>query len=164
MTKLVNYAWDTSVFLAWLAEETAAPLDDIAAVVEQIDKREANLIVSVTVYSEVLEAKHSAEQMEAFKKFLKRSNVIVVDTTLAVAEKAMQIRSKGLNQPGKRRKKTQARKIGTPDATHLATAILWKADVLHSLDKKLLQLSGDPIVDGLLIKEPMRFDGQKLLF
>lgn len=32
------YCWDASVFLAWINDEAAAPLADIAQVVEEIDK------------------------------------------------------------------------------------------------------------------------------
>jgi hypothetical protein len=98
MSKRPNYAWDSTVFLAWLGEEATAPLADIAAVVQEIDSGEANLIVSVTAYSEVLEAKHTEEQMGKFRRFLQRSNVVVVDQTVIVAEKAQQIRSKGLGR------------------------------------------------------------------
>lgn len=151
MNKKPKYAWDTSVFLAWLADEAGAPLADIAAGARQIDDGNAVLIVSVTAYSEVLEAKHTKEDMDKFRGFLKRSNVVVQEVTLVVAEKVQDIRSKGL---------ADSRKIKTADAQHLATAILCKADVLHSLDDDMLNLDGRAIVDGLRIKKPVLYDGQ----
>jgi predicted nucleic acid-binding protein len=155
MSKKPNYAWDSSVFLAWLGEEAGAPLADIAAVAQQIDDGYANLIVSVTAYAEVLEARHSREQMEKFRPFLKRSNVVVFEVTLGVAEKVQGIRSKGL---------AENRKIKTADAQHMATAILCKADVLHSLDARMLSLDAHAIVDGLRIKRPVLHDGQTVWY
>src|SRR5690349_11644443 len=103
-----NYAWDSTVFIAWLDEEQGAPLGHIAAVVEEIDEGSANLIVSVTAYSEILEARRSKRKMTQFRRFLQRSNVIVVETTVVIAEKVADIRTKGLREK---------RKIKTPDAT-----------------------------------------------
>ena len=57
----------------------------------------------------------------------------------------------------------EGRKIETPDAQILATAILYKADVLHTLDERLLHLNGSPIVDGLKITKPGPLSGQTLL-
>ncbi len=152
--KIADYSWDASVFIAWLTGEQGAPLDDIAIVVEQLDDGEANLVVSVTAYSEVLEAKHTPQQMTAFRNFLKRSNVALADNTIIIAEKAGQVRSRGL---------ATGRKIKTPDATYLATAIIYKATVLHSLDPDMLNLNGSPIVDGLAITKPCDYRGQQAL-
>lgn len=66
--------------------------------------------------------------------------MIAADTTVPIAQKASRIRSRG---------EEEGRKIKTPDATIMATAILYEADVLHSLDPRLLNLSGKSIVDGL---------------
>jgi predicted nucleic acid-binding protein len=150
-----NYSWDASVFLAWLSQEETAPLGDIELVVSEIDAEEATLVVSVTAYAEVLAAKHTDEQMTEFKKFLKRSNVVNADITQIIAERAGRIRSEGL---------AQGRKIKTPDATYLATASIYKADVLHSLDKGMLALSGLDVVEGLKISLPLPLHGQKGLF
>jgi hypothetical protein len=150
-----SYSWDATVFIAWLCEEPSAPLGDIDQVVGEIDSAQANLIVSVTAYSEVLAAKHTDEQMNQFRRFLKRSNVLVADNTVQIAEKAGEIRGKGL---------AENRKIKTPDATYLATAILFQADVLHSLDLGMLSLSGSPIVDGLRISSPKPASGQTTFF
>ena len=150
-----NYAWDTSVFLAWIQEEQAAPLDDIALVVAEIDSGTSNLIVSVEIYSEVLETKQTPEQFARFEQFLKRSNVVLIDKTQPIARKAGEIRSRGL---------AEGRKINGPDATVMATAILAGADVLHSLDDRHhIALSGSSIVDGLRITRPQLFSGQKSL-
>lgn len=57
----------------------------------------------------------------------------------------------------------EKRKVKTPDATHLATAIIYKANEFHTMDglqkdgskhRKLLALSGDKGVDYLKIVHP----------
>lgn len=149
----VTYCWDTSVFLAWLGEEAAAPLNDIALVVGEIDGGEATLLVPVTVYSEILEARHTTAEMERFRQFLDRTNIVAADTTKAIAEKAGRIRSRGIEAG-------PARSIRTPDATFMATAILFGASVFHTLETKLINLNGSPIVDGLRIELPKLAGGQ----
>ena len=47
MSDRPTYCWDTNVFLAWLSEESTAPLADIDLVRGEIDRGEANLLVSV---------------------------------------------------------------------------------------------------------------------
>ena len=93
--------------------------------------------------------------MSRLDKFLLRSNVVRVDTTIPVAKKAAKIRDAGLQQ---------RRKIRTPDATILAVAILYKASVLHSLDADMLSLNGSAIVDGLAVTEPRLLSGVRPLF
>lgn len=151
-----NYAWDTSVLIAWFCEEPGAPLDDIGLVVDEIDKEKspAVLIISVVTFTEILETKHTAEQLDKLSQFLRRSNVLKAETTFKVAKKAGEIRDAAL---------AQGRKIKTPDAQILATAILYNADVLHTLDDQLLNLNGRPLVDGLKITLPQLLDGGKSL-
>ena len=134
---------------------STALLNDIALVVGEIDNGDANFLVPVTAYSEVLEVHHTPEQMAKFRKFLDRSNVVVADTTKAIAEKAGQIRSRALEAKPKR-------SIRTPYATFLATAIVYKATVFHTLERTQLPLlSGTEIVDGLRIELPKLFTGRR---
>jgi predicted nucleic acid-binding protein len=151
------YCWDTTVFLAWLNEEASAPLADIDLVAKEIDAGEAILVVPVTIASEVLDSKLNGDQRAKLTAFLKRSNVINADTTLAIAQKAGEIRSAGLAMKPQR-------KIKTPDATIIATAMLYKCDALHSLDDRgngPLKLNGLPIVGGLKICKPVATGGQR---
>ncbi len=153
-TKRPKYCWDTSVFLAWIKAEEGVPLDDIELVADEIDGDKADLIVPVTIYTEVLEAKHTKKQIKQFQLFLKRSNVQSVDTTIGIAQKASDIRSKALKE---------GCKLKTPDATVVATAIIYGADVLHSLDQHILGLNGSAASEGLRISLPRLITGQKAL-
>jgi predicted nucleic acid-binding protein len=154
----INYAWDTTVLIAWLSEEPTAPLDDIGLVADRIDAKNPedrdNLIISVTTFSEILECKYTEEQLEKLNQFLKRSNVLKVETTFKIAKKASEIRAAG---------EKEGRKIKTPDAQIVAAAITYRAHVLHTLDDKLLKLHGSTIVDGLPITLPKLFGGGKAL-
>jgi len=148
---MIRYCWDTSIFVAWLKEEHSAPLADIELIVEEIESRQAALIVSVTTCTEMLETKHTSDQWNAFNLFLNRSNVVLANITLPIAQLASAIRIKGA---------VENRKIKTPDAQILATAILYKADALHSLDPHHISLNGSAIVDGLRITPPLSLGGQ----
>jgi len=158
-TKNPKYCWDTSVFLAWLNQEESAPLADIEMVLDQIYMLKATLVVAVTTYTEILRAKHSQKQLEEFDKFLLRSNVIKVDTTFQIAQKAERIRSAAFERP----KRGQKRNIKTPDATIISTAIIYGVDVLHSMEPRHHSLSESDIVDGLRIELPQDSSGQRAL-
>ena len=141
------------MFLAWLQEEAAAPLGDIDLVRGEIGRGEATLLVPAILFTEILAARNTPEQMGTFRKFLNRSNVVVANIDQAIAEKAGQLRSRALELP-------QKVNLRTPDATYLATAIIYQADVFHTLEAALLpQLSGTPVVDGLRITAPRPLKG-----
>ena len=159
MNNKPRYCWDTSVFLAWLNAEPTAPLADIERLVDDVHANRAIPITSVVTYTEMLRARHTAKQIKAFDDFLKRSNVVRVEVSFAIAQKAEEIRSKAITLF----KKGQQRTIKTPDAQIIATAILQKANVLHSLEPQHCNLSGHSVVDGLLITLPRDLSGQKTL-
>ncbi|HVC98954.1 MAG TPA: PIN domain-containing protein [Pirellulales bacterium] len=151
------YCWDTSVFLAWINEEQDAPLSDIIQVAEEIDRNEAIMVVPVTVPTEIFTSTMTAEQKHKFSRFLKRSNVINATITFAIATKAREIREAGHAMK-------PVRKIKTPDAQIIATAIIYQCDALHSLDDRgsgPLKLNGMAAVDHLRIEKPIKFSGQK---
>lgn len=161
MTSKIKYRvlWDTSVFLAKLNNEASAPMADIDNILDGVHKGDIVLMLSVTTYTEILTAKHTKEQLETLDKFLMRSNIMRIETTFQIAKKAEQIRSRGLTQPTK----SQIRKIRTPDATIIASAIIFGADLMHSLEPKHHSLSGSSIVDGLKITMPQDPSGQRML-
>lgn len=81
-----NYCWDTCVLIAWIREEADKPLADISEVVEQIDDGRANLILPVTCYSELLESRFTQDQLRAIDEWMKRSNIVLANTTQIVAQ------------------------------------------------------------------------------
>ena len=150
-TGLPLYSWDTTVMIAWLSEEEGAPLGNIDTVVAEIDSKRANLLLALTVIIEILECHHTTEQIERFNKFLEHPNVITADTTTPIGLKARKMRNDAM---------PTGRKLKTPDATIMATAVIYKAHVLHTLEPKLIGLDESPIVDGLHISLPITRRGQ----
>jgi predicted nucleic acid-binding protein len=138
------YCIDTCVYIDWLTGDKTAPLQDIADVIQEIEEKKANLLVPVIAYVEVMEAKHSGKPITQFRDFLKRSNVIPVDITLPLAERAEVIRSAAWKLKPKR-------SIRAADAIFIAASILFKATLLITRDDKMLSLDGYDIVDKLRI-------------
>ena len=154
-SRRATYCWDTSVFVAWIKNEEGAPLADIGLVTDELDKNQSNLLVPMPIVTEILEARHSPDQIAKFNAYLQRSNVILADTTYPIARKASDLRSAFL---------AQNRKLKTPDAQVIATAIVYRANALHSLDPDILNVAGDPAIEGLRISRPMTIHGQRSVF
>ena len=152
MSSKPTYCWDTSVFVAWLKEEPDKPLADIEAVAAEIDARDAVLVVPVTVFTEMQPSKFTTEQWERFQNTVRRSNVVVANTTPAIAQKGSQLRD---------RAEAEGRKIKTGDATIIATAITYRVNVLHTFEPRHINLSGSAVVEGLRITRPLPLSGQK---
>jgi predicted nucleic acid-binding protein len=148
------YCWDSTTFIAWLKEEESAPLGDIALVVREIDTKEANLLIPATVFSEILEAHLDSNQKDQLEAFLMRSNVVSADLTVPISRRAAAIRDRGLQENPKR-------KLKTPDAQILATALAHHADALHTLDPDLLKINGHPTAEGQAITRPIPASGQR---
>ena len=154
MPNRIIYCWDTSVLTAWIKGEDTAPLGDIGLIVDEIDTGKAALLISVTTITEMLEGKFTSEQWSQLEQFQKRSNIIMANVTPQLAYNASIIRNNAL---------ADGRKLRTPDAQIIATAIFYKAIALHSLDPHQLNLNGTNIVDGLCIIKPISCSGSKWL-
>lgn len=149
----ILYSWDSSTLIAWLKGERphAANIDLIE---KEISSAQANLVVSSLIDFEISEARHTPEQITRVRSFLKRSNIARIDAGGPVTELAAKIRD-GLVKEDKTLRRA--------DAIILATAILYRADVLHSTDEHHLRLNGSPLVHGLLIETPSPFNRQRAL-
>lgn len=150
------YSWDTCVFLAHFKQEQDKNLDDIAAVLDEILTGKADLVLSITIRMEILDVVESPQLRSDLTEFLKRSNIMVVNVDPPVADQVISIRYAAHNGD-------PSRNVKTPDAQIIATAMLYGADVLHSYDEKVLNLSGSDIVGGLKIVKPCLINGQRLL-
>ncbi|MDA8014942.1 MAG: PIN domain-containing protein [Gammaproteobacteria bacterium] len=139
--------WDSSVFIDWLRdEESTNPerLPLIQSVIEKAENGECQLLASALVLVEVLEKATPGGGMGKFENLLGSSRIVrAIPANVFVAQKARKIRNHFY--PDK--------KISVPDAVHIATAIVSKADVLHTSDDRLLSLNGAPEVDRLAITE-----------
>ena len=133
--------WDSSVLISWLrGDEDAVRNRATQAVVQHIRKRASKLAVSTLLYVEVLESTMPTSAIEQFKKFMRNRQMIdIIAVDIRVAEKAQAIRNKS------------SRTLSTPDAVHMATAIVSGAKLFHTFDNGLLRLSGKNEVEGLAI-------------
>ena len=132
--------WDTSVLIEYMTEKEPGRIRDIQTVIQSIDSGQYKLTFSTLVYVEVLESAMPGKSIKKFDEILENIDMV---TTFAVdiiiAKKAQDIRN--------RIPKT----ISTPDAVHIATAIISEAQFFHTFDESLLKLSGTPEVDGIAI-------------
>ena len=151
------YYWDACIYLAWLKGEESHGKEHMAALklIAQENFEMKNVIItSVITQIEVLSAKLTAEQEALFKKSFRSQFHIQYDVDPPIAQKARQFRELLLNPSGKG--------LCLPDAIHLATAAIYKADEVLTFDdgqkdKKtlgLLELNGDRRVEKLVICKP----------
>ena len=120
--KRKKYYWDSCAFILWIDEKgNQFTVDGLAQVVKEVESGQADLFTSALAKTEVLRGKMTAEQRERFNRLFQRRNVVAVDITGRVLAVSEEIRE---SNP----------KISTPDAIHLATAILYEADEFHTTD------------------------------
>jgi predicted nucleic acid-binding protein len=154
------YYWDACVYLAWLKEERKEHGDACIEALNQIAKdnfdRKNVIITSTLTFAEVLSSKLSEDAERRFRRSFRNGDHIAYDVDPPIAMKAREFRETFLNKKG-------AKTLATPDAIHLATAAIYKADEVWTFDdgKKdskhlgLLELNGDGRVEKLVIKRPV---------
>jgi predicted nucleic acid-binding protein len=151
------FYWDANVFIAWLKGETCWPtgviigMDDVA---REVHANKAILFTSTLTSTEIFQGTLTKAEKEKLSLLLQRSNVNQIAPDTRVADRASAIRE-FYNSRGN--------KIKTPDAIHLATAIIYKADEMQTMDglelksskkTKLLALNGDVAGYRLSIVNP----------
>lgn len=152
------YYWDTCLFLAWLKDEERriGEMDGVRELIERSRRREVRIMTSALTLVEVLSSKIPAGFNTLFANLMKRINRISMD--IRVAAIAHDLRDYYSSRPVEFGNKT----LSTPDAIHLATAILYRADEFHTFDEHgsnknlgLIPLSGDVAGNGLIICKPV---------
>ncbi|EQD51504.1 hypothetical protein B1B_10993 [mine drainage metagenome] len=141
------YYWDTCLFLAWLKDEarTSGEMDGVREVVERSKRRDCRLMTSVLTTVEILQAKIPAGVDTLLSGLMKRMLRVGVDTK--VAQLAHDIRNHFA--------KEDDRSLKTPDAIHLASAILHRADEFHTFDEQLIAMSDNVAGHRLVICKPI---------
>jgi predicted nucleic acid-binding protein len=144
--------WDTCVFIAWLKDEKAtwppAIWQGILDVADLVQIGQAILVTSTLIRTEVFLGRLTIEQKQKFAGILRRTNVQEVAPDMRITDRGSTIREK--------------HNIKTPDAIHLATAIIYDVDEMHTMDgwhadgkrDGLLALSGSVAEYNLRITEP----------
>jgi len=151
------YYWDTCLFLAWLNDEQrkTGEMDGVREVIERHKRREVRIMTSVLTSIEVLSAKVPVGMDTLFSGLMKRVNRISVDTKCAGLAHDLR------NYYTLKAQEHSGKTISTPDAIHLATAVLYRADEFHTFDHDgdgktlgLLPLSGNVGGHALKICKP----------
>jgi len=129
--------WDCCVLLSWIKgeprpDEVQARMEEVAQAVTQGRMR---LITSVLTRTEVLQSTLTDEARAKYEGVLQRRSINEISVDVRVATLASEIRDYY------RRKDM---KLKTPDAIHVATAILYRGDELHTFDHSdLIRLNGN---------------------
>ena len=144
------YSWDSSVLLKWINGEVepADTVAGIADVVSKVDQGKCYLVFSQLIRVEALANRAGQSIRGKVEEALQRENVVVADVDSRIARKAAEIREYCARlEP--------ARNVKTPDAIHLATAIVHAADELHIQDGQIENLSDEiQKVYGLKVGPP----------
>jgi hypothetical protein len=154
----VTFYWDTCIFLHWLSDpvKDKGVVDGIEDIVKMSERGDATIFTSVITRIEVLRAKMTDDAAMQFLKLFPRA-VEWVNVDPRVAQLAHDIRNH-YSEPDKR-------DMATTDAIHLATAIIFEADELNTLDgsgkKRRLDLIplSENVMSGrykILIRKPVR--------
>lgn len=151
------FYWDANVFIAWLKGETCWPrsviigMEDVA---REVHANRAIMFTSTLTSTEIFQGALTKPQKQKLADLLQRTNVNQIAPDTRVADRASAIREFY---------NTRGDKIKTPDAIHLATAIIYKSDELQTMDgldpkslkkTKLLALNGNVAGYRLSIVNP----------
>ncbi len=155
-----HYYWDTCIFVAWLKDEkTRQPgeMDAIRDCIKKFNKRELYLMTSVLTITEISILKIPAGTETLLEEVMQRPNFSKISIDMRVAKLARDLRNYYLVRNQDFRGKT----LTVPDALHLATAILYRADEFHTFDENgdknslgLLPLNGNVAGHDLKICRP----------
>jgi predicted nucleic acid-binding protein len=157
--KSETVAWDTCIFLAWLKDEKPpqrAPgeMEGVAQCLDGIENNRINLIASTLIFAEIYSGTLSEEARELFSAFRERSNVEIVPADEPINVLAGELREFYENRD-------DIKPLSTPDAIHLATAIIYNVNVFYTFDENgstrfcgLIPLSGNVAGHKLQIRKP----------
>jgi predicted nucleic acid-binding protein len=150
-----KYYWDACIFLAWLQDERPprrkpGEMEGLAEIVDEVERGDAVVVTSALTQTEVLSADFTEEQKTRFDRAFQRPSCVVVNVDQRIARLASEIRD---------RFRGEGKRIQTPDAVHMASALIVGADALHTFDDKLLGLDGQvlsatPVSRTLCICKP----------
>ncbi len=128
-----KFYWDTAPLIAWITNEkraNPAEMAGLAEVVEMVERGSAVLMISVLWRAEVLDLHLTPAQRKRLDDTFDGRTFIEVSIDGRILDLASEIRT--IQRASK--KKDALKKITTPDAIHLATAIQFDATEFHTFD------------------------------
>jgi len=121
--------WDACVFLTYLMDESRTDYNptDLNAWIEAFDKGEAKLVTSVITRVEILDVDADQQGKQRFLDAFVPPRAQMIQVTPPIATLAHEIRNhtKPQDEPT----------LSTPDAIHLATALIYDAGQFHTSDR-----------------------------
>jgi predicted nucleic acid-binding protein len=148
---------DTNVILDWVArrEDSASP-SGVGGLIAAICSNKVDAVVSDIARLEVMECKSEPTMWRAWTSFRARRNVQVAGCIRSVMDRAAEIRNH--YQALKDADATAKRAPSTPDAIHVATALIFECQTMYSFDagrraNDMSPLDMSPLVMG---KYPLR--------
>ncbi len=152
--------WDTSVFLAWIKDEDRPnrEMDGVNDVANKIHKDHVILLTSTLLSGEILESTLDEIAKQRFHDLFKRKNL----QRGAADQRVMELTGKIRDYYQQQKEADHLPTLTTPDAIHLATAILYGASEFHTFDENnevrkrraLLPLNGNVAGYPLVICKP----------
>lgn len=137
--------WDSCIFTAWIKNEKREPgeMEGVETIARLVNDRHIYLMTSTITRVEVLASSMNEEQERIFSKFFRSDSLSLIAPDIRVVTLASELRDFFIKSPD------YDKTLGTPDAIHLASAIIYQATEFHTFDKKgrgktlgLLPLSG----------------------
>lgn len=155
--------WDACVFLAYLNDEDrpAGEMEGVHGWAKEVYAGDVQLMTSTLTRTEVLDPVEDERVRQKFQGVLDLPNVSEIDVHPPISREAQRIRAyyAGGGSPT----------VCTPDAIHLATAILYEASEFHTFDGKntdkcrgLLPLDGNVAGVNLTVCKPRPEQGMLL--
>lgn len=129
------YYFDTTILLAWIKNEThkrtPEEMDGIRELFSKVHKGEARFLTSIWTKTEILDCTLTQAEQEKYKKLaVPRKNFHWADDTARVQPLTTELRDyyKAVNDG--------LPTLTVPDCIHLATAIIYKADIFYTFDER----------------------------
>ena len=121
--------WDSCIFLHWLSDpdKDAAVVDGIEDIVMSVERGEAGVMTSVVTRIEILRSRLDKKQATTLFKLFVRPGIQQINVDPRVAQLAHDIRDFYASS-------SPPVSIRTPDCIHLASAIIYEADEMNTLD------------------------------
>lgn len=129
--KTMVYYWDACVFLRWIADDHIdnGHKEVIRQILEDNKKDKNKIITSTITHIEVLSSQIEYDAERDYLNFFKRSTTDEIGVDGPIAREARRFRDFFTAQHHE-----TGKTLSVPDSIHLATAIIWGADELHTFD------------------------------
>jgi predicted nucleic acid-binding protein len=173
LKQLPSYYFDACVYLAYLRNETAhygkSRIGAIESIWKQSERGGVVVVTSAITITEVLSHKLEAKAEKKFSQIIQSGVHQCEDVTPPIASKARQYRDYYHANPVKLPGGTGSRSdLTTPDAIHLATAIILSCEQFLTFDGVsenkdtigLLWLSNKVATETLIITQPQQVQGE----